>query len=76
VVAFVRPGFELQLDVSEVTDTFEVPLEFLLDPANHKARRRKLGEGEIEVYDIPYGERNIWGATAGMLMTLYRLVRT
>jgi 8-oxo-dGTP pyrophosphatase MutT (NUDIX family) len=76
VVAFVRPGFDLQLDVSEVTDTFEVPLEFLLDPANHKARRRKLGEGEIEVYDIPYGERNIWGATAGMLMTLYRLVRT
>jgi 8-oxo-dGTP pyrophosphatase MutT (NUDIX family) len=75
VVAFVRPGFELKLDRSEVTDTFEVPLDFLLDPANHKARRRKLGEGEIEVYDIPYGERNIWGATAGMLMTLYRLVQ-
>lgn len=75
VVAFVRPGFELKLDLTEVTDTFEVPLDFLLDPANHKARRRKLGEGEIEVYDIPYGDRNIWGATAGMLMTLYRLVR-
>jgi 8-oxo-dGTP pyrophosphatase MutT (NUDIX family) len=74
VVAFVRPGFSLKLDRSEVTDAFEVPLDFLLDPANHKARRRKLGEGEIEVYDIPYGERNIWGATAGMLMTLYRLV--
>ena len=74
VVAFVRPGFELKLDRSEVTDTFEVPLDFVLDPANHKARRRKLGEGEIEVYDIPYGERNIWGATAGMLLTLYRLV--
>ena len=74
VVAFVQPGFELTLDRSEVTEAFEVPLDFLLDPANHKARRRKLGEGEIEVYDIPYGERNIWGATAGMLMTLYRLV--
>jgi 8-oxo-dGTP pyrophosphatase MutT (NUDIX family) len=74
VVAFVRPGFELKLDHSEVTDAFEVPLDFLLDPANHKARRRKLGEGEIEVYDIPFGDRNIWGATAGMLMTLYRLV--
>ena len=74
VVAFVRPGFELKLDRSEVTDAFEVPLDFLLDPANHKARRRQLGEGEIEVYDIPFGERNIWGATAGMLMTLYRLV--
>lgn len=76
VVAFVRPGFALRLDQTEVTDTFEVPLDFLLDPANHKARRRKLGEGEIEVYDIPFGDRNIWGATAGMLMTLYRLVST
>ena len=75
VVAFIRPGFELRLDTTEVTDAFEVPLDFVLDPANHKARRRKLGEGEIEVYDIPYGERNIWGATAGMIMTLYRLLR-
>lgn len=75
VVAFVQPGFALELDRSEVTEAFEVPLDFLLDPANHKARRRQLGEGEIEVYDIPYHDRNIWGATAGMLMTLYRLVR-
>lgn len=75
VVALVRPGFELKLDRTEVTEVFEVPLSFVLDPANHRARRRKLGEGEIEVYDIPYGERNIWGATAGMLMTLYRLLR-
>ncbi len=74
VVGFVRPGFELKLDTTEVTEAFEVPLRFVLDPAHHKARRRQLGEGEIEVYDIPYGERNIWGATAGMLMTLYRLL--
>jgi 8-oxo-dGTP pyrophosphatase MutT (NUDIX family) len=75
VIGFVQPGFELELDRTEVTEAFEVPLKFLLDPAHHQARRRKLGEGEIEVYDIPYGERNIWGATAGMLMTLYRLLR-
>jgi 8-oxo-dGTP pyrophosphatase MutT (NUDIX family) len=75
VVGFVQPGFELTLDTTEVTETFEVPLRFLLDPAHHKGRRRLLGEGEIEVYDIPFGERNIWGATAGMLMTLYRLLR-
>jgi 8-oxo-dGTP pyrophosphatase MutT (NUDIX family) len=74
VVGFVRPGFELRLDTTEVTEAFEVPLRFVLDPTHHKARRRQLGEGEIEVYDIPYGERNIWGATAGMLMTLYRLL--
>ncbi len=75
VVSFVRPGLELKLDTTEVSSAFEVPLRFLLDPANHKARRRKLGEGEIEVYDIPFGERNIWGATAGMLLTLQRLLR-
>jgi 8-oxo-dGTP pyrophosphatase MutT (NUDIX family) len=75
VVGLVRPGFELRLDRTEVTEAFEVPLAHLLDPGNHRARRRKLGEGEIEVYDIPFGDRNIWGATAGMLMTLYRLLQ-
>lgn len=74
VVAFVRPPLELTLDTMEVSAAFEVPLRFVLDPANHKARRRKLGEGEIEVYDIPFGERNIWGATAGMLLTLQRVL--
>lgn len=74
VIAFVRPGFELKLDTTEVAGTFEVPLEHLLDAANHKSRRRVLGETPIEVYDIPFGERNIWGATAGMLMTLSGLL--
>jgi len=75
VVALVRTGFELLPQPQEVHDTFEVPLSFIFEPANRRARRRRFpgaGEAEIEVYDIPYGERNIWGATAGMLMTLYR----
>lgn len=76
VVGFVTPGFELRLDATEVTEAFEVPLAHVFDTANHKARRRKLGEGEIEVYDIPYGDRNIWGATAGMLLTLQRTLET
>jgi hypothetical protein len=77
VVGFVRPGFELLLDAGEVQDTFEVPLGFVFDPANHRMRRRRFGFGEteIELCDIPYGERNIWGATAGMLLTLYNLVQ-
>jgi 8-oxo-dGTP pyrophosphatase MutT (NUDIX family) len=77
VVAFVRLGFDLLLDASEVQDTFEVPLEFVFNPANHRAQRRHFGFGgeEVELCDIPYGDRNIWGATAGMLMTLYRMVR-
>jgi 8-oxo-dGTP pyrophosphatase MutT (NUDIX family) len=77
VVALVRPGFELLLDAEEVQDTFEVPLSHVFQPANHRTRRRRFsfgeGETEVELCDIPYGERNIWGATAGMLMTLYRL---
>lgn len=75
VVGFVRPGFELLLDAVEVESTFEVPLAHVFDPANHRSRLRQLGAGEvqIEVCDISYGEYSIWGATAGMLMTLYRL---
>jgi len=74
VVGFVRPGFQLQLDHREVASTFEVPLTHILDPANHLARERQIGDSSVQVHDIPYGEHNIWGATAGMLMTLYRLL--
>ncbi len=77
VVGFVQPGFRMLLQRQEVEDTFEVPLAYLFEPANHRTRRRRFGFGsgetEVELYDIPYGDRNIWGATAGMLMTLYRL---
>ena len=75
VVAFVRPGFELLLDALEVQDTFEVPLSHVFEPANHRSRLRRFGleNPDIEVWDIPYGGRNIWGATAGMLLNLYKL---
>jgi 8-oxo-dGTP pyrophosphatase MutT (NUDIX family) len=77
VVSLVRLGFELLLDATEVQDTFEVPLSFVFDPANHRMRRRRLAlnDAEIELCDIPYGDRNIWGATAGMLMTLYNVLQ-
>jgi 8-oxo-dGTP pyrophosphatase MutT (NUDIX family) len=75
VVAFIRPGFELLLDSQEVQSTFEVPLTYLFDPANHRTRRRRVGASgtEVEVIDIPFGAHSIWGATAGMIYTLYRL---
>lgn len=76
VVAFLRPGFELQLDQREVASAFEVPLLHILDPINHRARARQLGAVSVQVYDIPYEEYNIWGATAGMLISLYHLLRT
>ncbi|HET9694104.1 MAG TPA: CoA pyrophosphatase, partial [Steroidobacteraceae bacterium] len=75
VVAFVAPGFTLQLDTTEVEDAFEVPLEFALDPANHVPRERHFAGYTIVTYDIRYHDRQIWGATASMLLTLARLLR-
>ncbi len=73
-VGFVNPEYQLRIATAEVHDVFEVPLDFILDAANHKSRRRRLAGLEIDVHDIPYGNRNIWGATAGMLMTLRRML--
>jgi 8-oxo-dGTP pyrophosphatase MutT (NUDIX family) len=75
VVGFVNPDYQLRIAKAEVHDVFEVPLDFILDTANHKSRRRTLGDLTYEVHDIPYGGRNIWGATAGMLMTLRRMLQ-
>ena len=74
VVAFVEPGFTLTPDPAEVADVFEVPLVHLLDAANHGTRSRDVDGGVLHIYNIPYGERVIWGATAGMVMSLYRLL--
>ncbi len=72
VVAFVQPGFELNVDTGEVAGVFEAPLTHFFDPANHLARDRQVGDLITQVYDFPFGERRIWGATAGIIMTLYR----
>ena len=50
-------------------------LAFLLDGRNHVPRVRRFEGHDVELIDMPYGERNIWGATADMLLTLYRLLR-
>jgi len=75
VVGFVQAGFTLQPDHKEVQGTFEVPLDYIFDPANFRLQRRRLSRGGAEVgfWDIPFEGRTIWGATAGMLLTLYRL---
>lgn len=70
VVAIVRQGFSLVLDPTEVAGTFEAPLRHLLDPATRTRRRRSFAGEEIEFLDLPWGQFNIWGATAGMLFTL------
>jgi hypothetical protein len=74
VVSFVTPGFELKIDPREVEEAFEVPLGFLLDPANHVPQQREYSGVSVEFIDMPFGPHHIWGATAGMLYTLYRLL--
>ncbi|MEQ1612351.1 MAG: CoA pyrophosphatase, partial [Hyphomicrobiaceae bacterium] len=71
LVALVKPDFVLQLNPAEVDDVFEVPLAFLMDTANHQRHQREWRGRERSFYAMPYGERYIWGATAGMIKTLH-----
>ncbi len=70
VVGLVRPPFDLVPDTFEVADIFEVPLAFVLDPRNRERRSREFQGSERHFWVLPYGERFIWGATAGMLVNL------
>ena len=75
VVGFVEPGFDLIPDRVEVDSVFEVPLAFLLDPANHKERHEVLAGTRIAYYEITYRCRRIWGVTAGILVSLYQKIK-
>jgi len=71
VLSVVKPGFHLHLNPEEVDAAFEVPLRFLMDPANHVVGSRLWGEREWFYYDMPYEDRRIWGVTAGIIRMLY-----
>lgn len=71
IVGVVEPPLSLVPDPAEVAEIFEVPLAFLLDPRNHRRERRRCDARELEFYSIPWGDYYIWGATAGMLLSLY-----
>jgi len=74
VLARVRPGFTVRFNKGEVDDAFEVPLAFLMTPQNHKRESRNWNGLTIRLYAMPFGGRNIWGATAGILRNLYERV--
>ncbi|MBK6294107.1 MAG: CoA pyrophosphatase [Rhodoferax sp.] len=78
VIGLVAPEFELSLNAAEVDDVFEVPLEFLMNPANHRHHSLDWQGVRREWLSIPYrddrAERFIWGATAGMLRNFYRFL--
>jgi len=71
VVALVEPPFSLTLNAHEVDEAFETPLSFLLDPANHLREGREWKGLYRTYYAMPFGDRYIWGATAGMIRNLY-----
>ena len=71
ILGVVAPGFELVPDTREVDDVFEVPLEFLMTVANHQRHSLMWQGRERYFYAMPYGERYIWGATAGILRIMY-----
>jgi 8-oxo-dGTP pyrophosphatase MutT (NUDIX family) len=72
VVGLVTPPFELSPDGHEVDEVFEVPLAFLLDPANHQRHSREFQGETRHFFAIPWRDYYIWGATAGMLVNLQR----
>jgi 8-oxo-dGTP pyrophosphatase MutT (NUDIX family) len=76
VLATVTPVFDLRINPDEVADVFEVPLSFLMNPANHRRESREWEGHERFYYTMPFDNRHIWGVTAGIIRSLYeRLYR-
>ncbi|MBL8512129.1 MAG: CoA pyrophosphatase [Betaproteobacteria bacterium] len=74
VVGWIDPPISYQPDPAEVAECFEVPFHFLIDPANHR-QETAMYKGQLRSYcAIPYEHRYIWGATAGIIVTLTRLI--
>ena len=74
VIGMVSPPFELAIDMTEVAEAFEVPLSFVLDAANHERHSREIAGKPREFWVLPWQDRYIWGATAGMLVNLYEVL--
>lgn len=75
IVAWVEPPVSFDPDPFEVEEVFEVPLGFVVDPANHRRDSFRIGDVERSYWVVPYRDRYIWGATAGMLVNLATLLR-
>jgi len=74
LVARVDPSYRLSINPGEVADAFEVPLDFLMEPANHQRLKRDWNGIERQYYAMPFGDRYIWGVTAGILRNLYERI--
>jgi 8-oxo-dGTP pyrophosphatase MutT (NUDIX family) len=74
LVALIDPAFTLTINVREVAEVFETPLDFLMDAANHRVDEREWRGITRRFWTMPHGERYIWGATAGILRNLWERV--
>ena len=75
VVGIVKPGFELSLDTFEVAQVFEIPLEFAFDISNYERRQVAYAGEQRSYYRLQYEGREIWGATAGILLGFAKKIR-
>jgi 8-oxo-dGTP pyrophosphatase MutT (NUDIX family) len=73
-VAKVKPGFSLRISEAEVDSAFEVPLAFLMNPANHQLQSKEFRGVARSFYAMPFEQHYIWGATAGILRVLYERI--
>lgn len=71
IVGMINEGYSYQIDTNEVADIFEVPLDFLMSPDNHKKESMVWKNKERFFYSMPWQDRYIWGATAGIIRNLY-----
>lgn len=71
IVARIDPGFTVRLDPYEVSEAFEVPFDFLMDERNHRLESGQRGDVTRRWWAMPWENRHIWGATAGMIRSLY-----
>jgi 8-oxo-dGTP pyrophosphatase MutT (NUDIX family) len=74
LLARVSPDYRLTINPAEVADAFEVPLEFVMQPVNHQRHKRDWKGVERQYYAMPFGDRYIWGVTAGILRNLYERI--
>lgn len=74
LVALVQPDFTLATDATEVAGVFELPLAFALSAGNYRSRPGRVRGLDFEIWELPFGEHNIWGATAGILANLRELL--
>lgn len=75
IVGLIKAPYDISPDPHEVAEVFEVPLDFLLDAANHQKCSRILKGVRRHFWAMPYGDYYIWGATAGMLRNLYTVLK-